>query len=335
MTTPRVTRRGSWIVAVAVAAVSLFSAASATAQITLGQLKAAGDPTPECTFGESAFDEAQLSISSGPSYLVPSAGVITSWSTAAGPAAGQTYGLKVFRPLAGAAYSVVGQDRHALIPGVLNTFPAAIPVAAGDLIGISVPTNDAPVACYSATNNPGDVVGFAKGNAANGGRVSLETEEEVRLNVAATLLPPPTISAISPGSGSIAGAPVRIAGTNFAAVTGVAIGGVPAAFAIDSEGQITATAPPSATLASVPVTVTTAAGVAGAPVPFTYEGCAVPKLKGKRLKASKRVAAKGGCGVGKVTRRKGATAKRGRVVRQKPAPGAVLAPGTRINVTLK
>lgn len=85
----------------------------------------------------------------------------------------------------------------------------------------------------------------------------------------------------------------------------------------------------------MPITVATVAGVATAPLPFTYEGCAVPKLKGKKLKASRKASTARDCKLGKVAKKKGATAKTGKVVKQKPAPGTVLAPGTKINVTLK
>jgi beta-lactam-binding protein with PASTA domain len=60
----------------------------------------------------------------------------------------------------------------------------------------------------------------------------------------------------------------------------------------------------------------------------------VPKLKGKRLKASKRQARRSNCRIGKVKKRGDATAKTGRVVKQRPKPGKVLLPGARIKVTL-
>jgi hypothetical protein len=68
--------------------------------------------------------------------------------------------------------------------------------------------------------------------------------------------------------------------------------------------------------------------------PDALKGCSVPRLKGKSLKASKRRLRGTGCRVGKVTRLAGATAERGRVVGQSPAPGAKRAQGSVVRVTL-
>ena len=84
----------------------------------------------------------------------------------------------------------------------------------------------------------------------------------------------------------------------------------------------------------MPITVTTAAGTATSAQTFAYEGCRVPKLKGKKLKASKKKLKKADCKTGKVKKRKGATAATGEVVKQSAKPGTILAPGTKIKVTL-
>jgi hypothetical protein len=234
-------------------------------------------------------------------------------------------------------YLVVAADGpRALATGSVSTFPVSIPVLAGDLLGTGVP----PAAlsdCYFRIGSAADAAGYRGGNVPAGGTVETEgTELESRLNIAATLLPPPTIVSIAPASGSIAGGTVTIAGANFASVSAVSFGSVPATgFTVDSEGQITAKAPASKTLSKVPVSVTTIAGtVTSAPI-FAYKGCKVPQLKGKKLKASKKKAKKSDCKIGKVTKRDGATAKTGKVVKQNPKPGKILAPGTKIKVTLE
>jgi len=81
--------------------------------------------------------------------------------------------------------------------------------------------------------------------------------------------------------------------------------------------------------------VTTVAGTATSATTYAYAGCKVPKLDGKKLKASKKKARRAGCGVGKVTKKGEATAKTGEVVKQHPKPGKVLAPGTKIKLTLE
>lgn len=63
-------------------------------------------------------------------------------------------------------------------------------------------------------------------------------------------------------------------------------------------------------------------------------GCLVPKLKGRTLRRSKRWLRNADCRIGKVRKLHSATAQTGRVIRQNPRPGAVLAPGTSVSVTL-
>ena len=84
----------------------------------------------------------------------------------------------------------------------------------------------------------------------------------------------------------------------------------------------------------MPITVTTAAGTATAAQTFAYEGCTVPKLRGKKLKATKKKLKKADCKTGKVKKRKGATGATGKVLKQSAKPGTILAPGTKIKVTL-
>jgi hypothetical protein len=70
------------------------------------------------------------------------------------------------------------------------------------------------------------------------------------------------------------------------------------------------------------------------PPPAPVAHCVVPKLKGKKLKAAKKMLRAADCRVGKVKKLQGASAKTGKVVKQKPKPGKVLAPGSRVSVKL-
>lgn len=311
----------------------LAMGATASAQVTLGQLATATTPAGNCDFGL-PYDELQASVAAGNSYTAPSSGVITSWSTQVGANPGQMLGMKVYRPAGPGTFQVVGQDGpRALIAG-LNTFAVNIPVQAGDILGIFLPAG-AQSDCVIETGLAGDMISYQEGNAPVGSSFAIQdTYSEERLNVSATLLPPPAISAISPAEGSIKGASVVIAGANFAGVTGVSFGSVPATFTVNSEGQITAAAPPSKTLSAVPVTVTTAAGSATSAQAFAYKGCKVPQLKGKKLKAAKKKLRKADCKPGKVKKLHDATAKSGKVTKQNPKPGKILAPGAKIKITL-
>lgn len=314
---------------------ALVLASAAPAQIVVGQTSPTIDPSNTCAYPD-PYDEWQTSVSSGPGYAAPASGVLTSWSTNAGPAFVQEYTMTVLRPVAPATVLVVARDTRTLTPNAFNTFPIAIPVLAGDIVGISLPAGS-QTTCYFVTNSPGDVIAYREGNALTGSTLTAENDyPESRLNISATLLPPPTVSSISSTSGSIAGGQaVTIAGANFSQVSGVAFGATPAtSFAVDSEGQITAIAPPSKSLAAVPITVTTIAGVATSAQTFAYEGCRVPNLKQKKLKASKKKARKADCKIGKVKKRGDTTAKTGKVVKQNPKPGALRVPGTKIKVTI-
>jgi hypothetical protein len=62
--------------------------------------------------------------------------------------------------------------------------------------------------------------------------------------------------------------------------------------------------------------------------------CVVPRLKSGALRASKRKLRAAHCMLGKVSRRKGAKARSGRVVKQTPKPGMVLPAGSSVNVTI-
>jgi hypothetical protein len=324
------------LVALLAVLATLALGSTASAQLVVGQTAPPGPVAELCDF-EDAYDEAQTAVAAGNSYVVPTAGVLTSWSTNIGPAPGQILGLKVFRPLGGNAYLIAAQDApRALAPGLLNTFPISVPVLAGDIVGLTVPAG-AKSDCHFLTGLEADKIHYAEGNAPAGATVQFEgPDSNARLNVSATLLPPPVISSLSPAQGSIVGGgKVVIAGANFASVQAVSFGATPAqSFTVDSEGQITATAPASGTLAPVGVTVTTVAGLAAAPTTFAYEGCRVPKLKGKRLKPIKKQAKRAACKIGKVKKLGDATAKTGEVVKQNPKPGKILAPGTKIKVTL-
>jgi hypothetical protein len=247
--------------------------------------------------------------------------------------------FKVFRPAGPAAATVVGHDERSLTPDVLNTFPVGIPVQAGDIIGIHSfsAAESAATECVVKTEAGGDRIDYWEGNAADGTTTPIEDFAlEYRLNLAATLLPPPVISAVAPASGSVkGGARVVLSGANFSAVSAVSFGSAPAgAFTVDSEGQITATAPASKKLAKVPLTVTTVAGAATSSQTFAYEGCKVPKLKGKKLKASKKKLKKADCRAGKVKKRKGVKGSSGEVVKQNPKPGTILAPGAKVKITV-
>ncbi len=107
----------------------------APAATTIGQLDP-GTPSSACT-GSSYWVQ---SVTSGPSYTIPAGGgVITSWSHKANVVPDRELGLRVFRPLGGTSYRVIGTSGvQVLAPSAVNTFATRIPVQAGDLLGLYV-----------------------------------------------------------------------------------------------------------------------------------------------------------------------------------------------------
>jgi hypothetical protein len=89
-------------------------------------------------------------------YIVPSPGVLTSWSYQAAASAPQIK-LKVGRPQGGAIFTIVGEsDLKSPALNTVNVYPVRIAVASGDVIGIYTPT-----AGLCGANPPG-YSGFAK-----------------------------------------------------------------------------------------------------------------------------------------------------------------------------
>jgi len=327
----------------ALTAVSMFASLllvpSAGAQIVVGQVANSGNAI-QCEYASPA-DELVTQAATGTSYAIPApGGVITSWSTTSFlPTANQRFGLKVFRASGPNTFTALAQDNRVLTPNSVNTFSVSIPVQAGDLVGFHLPSEAEtdPVDCAfesSLQNN----WAYLEGSAPLGVPTAFtEAYESLDLaNISVTVLPPPAITSLSPAEGSVkGGSSVVIAGANFATVSGVSFGSTPAtSFTVNSEGQITAVAPASTTLSQVPVTVTTSAGTATSAQLFAYRGCKVPQLKKTKLKAAKKKLAKANCKIGKVKKLHGATSKTGKVKKQNPKSGKILAPGSKVKVTL-
>lgn len=289
---------------------------------------------------------AQASLSDPEANLVsPVDGAVVRWRLSA-QAAADSYSLRVLRPTGSGAYSGAGTSAPvvASTTSVLS-FPTNLPIRAGDAIGINLlkPVNPSIRAATGlGLSDPywspilADGATSAQTSAING----------LELGFNAEVQPAPRVVLVGPSSGLTAGGTsVTVAGSDFANVTGVKFGSIPAAsFVVNSEAQITATAPAAAGPGPVGVSVTTVAGTSppAAGDQFTYtappqpapkppSSCVVPKLVGKKLKAARRALAKANCKLGKVNGEKGKTAK---IVRQTPKPGATRTTGTAVAVKL-
>ena len=130
---------------------------------------------------------------------------------------------------------------------------------------------------------------------------------------------------------------MTITGTNLNGASSVMFGDVPAAsFTVVNEEAITAVVPAQAKVGSVDITAATLAGTSpttGADA-YAYRGCTVPNLAGLKLGPAKASLRRAGCTVGKVTKIKGPKKKHGKVIRQNPKAGRVLAPGAKVSIKL-
>jgi len=316
------------------AAIALAAPASA-APITIGSPLTApfgvsSCNSSNCTVIHTGFDEAGAVVRS------PVDGTVVRWHILSGSPSFQ-YRLRVITESPGEPfpnYTGSGISTPATPSGFgLQTFATSLPIKAGQLIGIDLPLN-APIG-YLEEGPKGDTYAFFEPPLAEGEtQQSSPNEGEVAFN--AEIQRPPVVSGIAPAAGSFkGGTAVTVTGSEFTGATAVAFGAVPAqSFSVDSDTQITAVAPAMTGPARVGISVTTAAGTGTSATTFQAQACRVPNLKGKKLKGAKKRARKAHCKVGKVKKTEGATAKTGKVVKQRPKPGKLLAPGAKIKLTL-
>jgi len=266
---------------------------------------------------------------------------VASLGTTAGPLAGGTSVT-----ISGSEFEQVSAVRFGAAPAQSYTVDSA-----GQITAVSPPGKAGSV--------PVTVTTIA-GTAASGGQFSYKA--------------PPTVTALSPVEGTTAGGTaVTISGVDFGEATGVDFGATPArSFSVDSAGQITGVSPAGGA-GAVSVRVITPWGTVTSSQSFTYKAppadpppangtgpgptagpatspgapgpittpepprpasCRVPKLAGKKLSTAKKAIVAANCKVGTVTKKKGVTARTGKVVKQSPKAGASMPAGSKVNLTL-
>jgi hypothetical protein len=322
------------LIATALASLALCASAQA-AIVTVGSpVLATTTSTPSTPAGNDTVIDTALP-EPGASAISPITGVVVRWRIT-GFSGGPFY-LRVLTPNGGTSYTGSGKSAGGVpVSLATQTFTTNLPIKAGQTIGVD---NTAPSDAYGVTAAPGGTYAFAnplvipEGSA---GTVQIGATKNVEFTFNADVQPPPTIATIGPASGSIkGGTSVTITGTDLEGASAVSFGGVPAtSFSVVSETQVTAVAPATTKPASLPVAVTTPAGTATGATTFSATACVVPKLEGKKLKASKKKLKAGDCKLGKVKKLKGVTVKTGKVKKQSPKPGKILAPGSKVNVKL-
>jgi len=326
-------RRLAIAAACVASAMALMAASAQATQIKIGSvLPEKFTPTEFArvqTFFNTGLPEAGASVSS------PVDGAIVRWQVQG--ASGGPFYLRVLHPNGKGAYEATGTSLPATpLSEALQTFSTSLKVKAGDLIGID-PTN------------PTDKIGVAETSGASFGTifptpfdgsvvppsVSFDGKDIER---SAEVVPVPEIVSITPSFGSVTGATVvTIAGRYFDNASAVQFGSTPAAsFTVDSDTQITATVPGVLRPGKVDVSVTTIAGENADTRydDYVYRACVVPAIKGKTLKRAKSALRRGGCKLGHVKKVNAPAKKVGKVLKQTPRPGKVLAPGARVRINL-
>jgi hypothetical protein len=181
--------RRALIAAGAVAALIAATSSTAKAALSLGFIDQFGPPPPALCINPTPQDLVQATGPAAPSYTVPAAPgqslVVTSWShnAAAGSA---PIGFKVYRPVSGNTYRVVGHDGPRPLTSGINTFSGLhIPVLPGDVIGLH--TAGASTACHF--NAPGQSYLFRTGDLADGQEGAFGQNTGEQLNVSALVEP--------------------------------------------------------------------------------------------------------------------------------------------------
>jgi hypothetical protein len=328
------TRRRAIAVVCAVSALALAMATAAQASvISIGSVLPEKFTATEFTRVQTLFNTALPQA--GANLASPVNGAIVRWRIQG--ASGGPFYLRVLHPNGKGAFEASGTSLPAAPTGEgLQTFSTNLKVQAGDLIGVD-PTN--------AT----DKIGIADTSGANYASIfptpfdgsvvpPSETFGGKEIELSAEVQPAPEVTAVTPPFGPVTGTTLlTIAGKNFNGATAVMFGSVPAAgFTVDSDTEITATAPRSVRPGKVDVTVTTLAGKNPNTRfdDYVYRACVVPALRNKTLKVAKTLLRRRGCKLGHVKKVNAPAKNEGKILEQTPRPGKVLAPGARIRVNV-
>jgi hypothetical protein len=358
------------LLAAAVAAVTLALCGTADAAIvTIGPNLASGFTPNTC---HQACTLMNTSPGLGdPTLTSPISGVIVRWHLTEGTTAGE-YHLRVAGPRSGSEWFFESTGPAASTTGApgIQTFPASIPIRTGEAIALDL----SETASIGLSSGGSGLYDLWLSPPLDGSESASSGDSPDQVGFNAEVQPPPTIGSLGRTSGPPAGgSAVVVTGTDFENVSEVSFGSLPAAgYSVESESQVTATAPPGVSGESMPIAITTLAGTATSAQDFTYESptapttpsqsssppppsspsttssssstssppplasprCVVPKLKGKKLKAARRAIRAADCKVGHVGREKRVKTRTGKVVKQTPRPGAVDPAGSKVAVRL-
>jgi hypothetical protein len=274
-----------------------WPAGASAVTVSVGRQDLSTAPTTNfgCTTTTSCSETVSpTALTAGALAVVPGDGAITSWRVV-GKASGEfpAVVLRVLRP-SGGQYTFVSHSPgfpSPLLDGTPNALSPALPVAAGDVLGMTTSAATGGTTTFAeveAVNVPGAGYNLFSDFIEDGNIVSpsltcapdsLACPHAEPLFNAEVALDPPIVSSVSPGSGPAAGGQtVTITGNHLAGASQVRFGGVAATNVVAvSNTEVTAVVP-AHPAGEVDVTVTTLGGtsVSGSRFTFTGEGGSPP-----------------------------------------------------------
>jgi hypothetical protein len=304
-------------------------------------------PLPETSrvhFKSGPATIANLRLAEPGAYITsPTSGAVVRWRLA-GNSLGGPFALRVLRPAGKGQegrqkYKKVGVTPGVYANGFPQTIPASLPIQKGDLIALDVPGDPSAIGFAMVQGSEGysGLWSDGTGEAEDATVIFDFSIPGWEYGFNADVQPPPTIQWLSPpASGSvIGGTTVVLHGADFEEATSVMFGEFSAqSFSVNSPSQINAVSPPSESLAKVPITVVTPGGSTTSSGEFTYRGCVVPDIRHRQLRVARKLIKVHRCSMGHIRKRGPAKSKLARVVSQRPPPGAVVAPGAKVSLTL-
>jgi hypothetical protein len=190
--------------------------------------------------------------------------------------------------------SPADQFTYAIFPSVTGISPSAGPVAGGSTVTISgtdlsevtgVDFGSTPANFTIVSNN--DIQATSPAGSLGAVDVTVSNVNGTSSTSAAdlyTYVAPPTVTAVSPDSGPIAGGTVvTITGTNLNGATEVEFGSVIATVLSDQKNQIVVTSPKVTAIGNPDITVTTAGGTSATSTADQFLYLSVPTVTGLNL----------------------------------------------------
>lgn len=334
-----VLERGSvrWLTMAIAAVAAVCLAFAGTAQASVISI---GSVLPE-KFEPTKFERVQTLFNTalpeaGATLASPVTGAVVRWRIQG--AEGGPFYLRVLRPNGKGAYEAVGKSGPETPTNTgLQTFQTNLKIQAGDLIGIDPTSGEDKIGVAEVSGAgyasifPTPFEGSVVAPSGNVGGKEIELAAEIQ--------PQPEVTLVSPPFGPVTGGTVvTITGKNFNQTSEVKFGSTPAAsFTVDSDTEITATAPKAVRPGKVDVLVSTFAGTNPNTQydDYVYTACVVPKIKNRTLRVAKAMLRRAGCKLGHVKKIDVTKPKEvGKVLKQTPAPEKVLAPGARVRIQL-